>query len=448
MNRTTSRVEGALEAIGRGDMVVVVDDPGRENEGDLVMAADAVTPDAVNFMVTHGRGLVCVPMEGALLDRLKIGPMVRPPQDGNETNFTVSVDLDIPGSTGISAQDRARTIRAAVAADARASDFRRPGHVFPLRYTDGGVLARRGHTEAAVDFARLAGRAPAGVICEIMAEDGTMARGEELHAFAVTHGLLVVTIEDLVHHRLHHERSARGLHRLPDAPPSHGLVRRCVETPLPTRHGGWRVVGYESVVDQSEQIALVLGEPGLHPAPLVRIHSECLTGDVFHSKRCDCGDQLESAMIRIAHDGTGAIVYVRGHEGRGIGLVDKLFAYALQDDGLDTVDANLELGLPVDARTYGVATAIISELGINRIRLLTNNPEKVAAVERDGIDVVQRIPLPAPVTPHNEGYLATKRERLGHLEDGMEDQAIVTPLPAHRSPAQEQRAPRRLAYRS
>jgi 3,4-dihydroxy 2-butanone 4-phosphate synthase/GTP cyclohydrolase II len=419
MNRTTNTVEDALQAIARSDMVVVIDDPSRENEGDLVMAADAVTADAINFMVKHGRGLVCLPMEPAVLDRLRIGPMVGTPRDGNETNFTVSIDLAVPGSTGISAADRARTIRTAVAPDARPADFRRPGHVFPLRYADGGVLARRGHTEAAVDLARLAGRAPAGVICEIMADDGTMASGDALVAFADAHGLPIVTIEDLVHH-------VRRRQPAPATP--RALVRRCVETQLPTRVGRWRAVGYETA-DGTEQLALVLGEPGRDGPPLVRVHSECLTGDVLQSRRCDCGDQLESAMVRIARAGAGVVVYLRGQEGRGIGLVDKLFAYALQDQGLDTVDANLELGLPVDARSYRAAAAILADLGLDEVRLLTNNPEKVRALEEDGIAVVERIPIAGAVNLHNQRYLETKRARMGHLDADAQQPAVVTPLP-------------------
>lgn len=408
-----SALREAVDTIARGGMVVVVDDPGRENEGDLVMAADAATPDAINFMATHGRGLICLPMDGELLDRLAIGPMVTDSHAPAETNFTVSIDLDIPESTGISAFDRARTIRAAVVDDAKPEDFRRPGHVFPLRAVESGVLGRRGHTEAVVDLARLAGRRPAGVICEIMADDGTMARGAVLTSFAAAYGLPILTIDELVEYRREDPDAARRVLRTVEPRPTG--VRRCVETEMPTRYGRWRAVGYKLLDDDSEQIALVLGEPEKHAAPLVRVHSECLTGDVFRSNRCDCGQQLEAAMRRIADEGVGAVVYVRGHEGRGIGLVDKLCAYAMQDRGLDTVDANIELGLPVDARSYSAAAAMLADLGLDRIRLLTNNPSKIAALERDGIRVAERVGLPAIVTGDNATYLATKRRRLGHL---------------------------------
>jgi 3,4-dihydroxy 2-butanone 4-phosphate synthase/GTP cyclohydrolase II len=393
-----SALRAAVAAIGRGEIAIVVDDPGRENEGDLVMAADAVTPAAINFMATHGRGLICLPMEGELLDRLDIGPMVAGPQAPAETNFTVSIDLDVPGSTGISAFDRARTIRAAVADDARPEHFRRPGHVFPLRAVDSGVLGRRGHTEAIVDLARLARRRPAGVICEIMADDGTMARGARLRAFAATHGLPVVSIEELAEY-LHREPSARARRVLRAAEPLPSGVRRCAETDLPTRHGRWRAFGYQLVADDSEQIAITHGEPRRRGAPLVRIHSECLTGDVFRSRLCDCGDRLEAAMRRIVAEGAGAIVYLREHEGRRVGVGEKLRVHALQDQGVETVAADPEPGRPVDARRYEASAQILEDLGLHAVRLLTDDPAEVEALEASGIRVVERVALPGSVDP-------------------------------------------------
>jgi 3,4-dihydroxy 2-butanone 4-phosphate synthase/GTP cyclohydrolase II len=364
-------------------------------------------------MAVQGRGLICLALEPARCAALDLAPMVG--GAGHETNFTVSVDLDVPGSTGISATDRARTIRRAVDPAAVATDFRRPGHVFPLRYSPGGVLARRGHTEASVDLARLAGRAPAGVICEIMNDDGTMARGADLAAFAERHGLPIVSIAEVADH-LRERRRLPGSPAMPDpaAPPTAmGGIERVVDTVLPTRFGRWRTVGFRSD-DGLEYVALLLGEPAGDDRALVRIHSECLTGDALGSERCDCGRQLELAMEQISAARCGAVVYVRGHEGRGIGLLPKLQAYALQDGGLDTVDANLYLGYDVDARSYCGAAAVLLSLGIRRVRLLTNNPDKVTALRDAGITVAGRLPLVVPTSPDNLRYLTAKRARLGH----------------------------------
>jgi len=387
-----------IDAIGRGEIVVVVDDEDRENEGDLVVAADLVTPEIVNFMVTHGRGLVCLSLDGGQLDHLGIGAM--DPQAGihAETHFGVSIDLDVPGVSGISAFERAATIRHAVDPLAQAEDFRRPGHVFTLRATPGGVLVRAGHTEASADLARLAGRTAAGVICEVMNDDGTMMRLDDLRRFADRFGLLITSIADLIAYRRKSE----------------SLIRRVAVTRLPSDHGEWEIYGYESVVDGVQSVALVRGDPASQPAALVRMHSECLTGDVFASRRCDCGAQLHTAMDMIDAAGHGAVIYLRGHEGRGIGLSHKLQAYQLQDAGYDTVDANLALGLPADARDYGVGAAILRDLGLRRLRLLTNNPAKRAGLDGFGLEVVERVPLVAESRPERAVYLATKVARMGH----------------------------------
>jgi 3,4-dihydroxy 2-butanone 4-phosphate synthase/GTP cyclohydrolase II len=426
----------ALEAIRRGDMVVVTDDADRENEGDLVMAADAVTPEAIAFMAVHGRGLICLSMEPERLDALRIGPML--PGADAETNFTVSIDFAEPGSTGISAADRARTIRHAVADTARPGDFRRPGHVFPLRYTPGGVLARRGHTEASVDLTRLAGRAPAGVICEILNDDGTMARGADLEAFAAKHGLETTSVAEMAEYlgerplaalashpaRTHVSAAAHVLQQVCGeqnacAAAGTGPVTRVARTVLPSRYGTWRTDGFRGS-DGLEYVVLTLGDPTDPARPaLVRLHSECLTGDALGSMRCDCGDQLDMAMRLIAEEGTGAIVYIRGHEGRGIGLLPKLQAYELQDQGWDTVDANLALGYRSDARSYPGAAAVLRELGIVRVRLLTNNVEKVAGLRDHGIEVALRIPLISTPSPTNLHYLTTKHNRMGHQLHGL-----------------------------
>jgi 3,4-dihydroxy 2-butanone 4-phosphate synthase/GTP cyclohydrolase II len=390
-------VAAALEAVARGELIVVVDDADRENEGDLVMAADAATPEALNFMVTHGRGLVCLSLEGGRLDQLRIGAMDPEVGGHEETHFGVSIDLD-DDQPGISVRDRAATIQRAMDPAAGPDDFRRPGHVFTLRYTPGGVLARPGHTEASVDLSRLAGRTPGGVICEIISDDGTLMRLPQLVEFCRTHDLLLISIADLIAYRRRGEQ----------------LVRRVVETALPTSYGDWRMIGYESTVDGMHHVAMVLGEPEGKADVLVRMHSECLTGDVFRSRRCDCGGQLDLAMARIAQEGEGVVVYLRGHEGRGIGLLHKLRAYQLQDLGRDTVDANVELGLPVDARDYGVGASMLADLGLSTLRLLTNNPAKRAGLEGFGLRIEERLPLRVAATDVNVAYLATKQLRMGH----------------------------------
>ncbi len=390
-----SPIEDAIAAIARGEMVIVMDDPSRENEGDFVMAAEHVTADAVNFMVTHGRGLVCMPMTSKQLDRLGLQQMV--PNDPSGTAFAVSIDMAEPPNTGISAHDRARTIVRAFEPDAHPSEFISPGHVFPLRARAGGVLARPGHTEAAIDLARLAGCAPAGAICEILNADGSMARRDDLFEIARTHNLLVITIEDLITYRMRTE----------------ALVERGGEATVPTPYGPFHARAYTGT-DGEEHLALIFGDPLAQPAPLVRLHSECLTGDAFGSLRCDCGEQLREAMRLIALEGAGVVVYIRGHEGRGIGLVQKLRAYALQDEGADTVEANLALGLPADARTYGAGAHVLRDLGLRSVRLLTNNPAKRAGLEAAGIAVQERIALQTLPTTHNLRYLEAKRDRLGH----------------------------------
>lgn len=397
MSRTD--VAEAVAAISRGDFVIVVDDVDRENEGDLIMAAEKVSERAIAFMVRYTSGLICLPVIGARLDELGLPLMVAEGTDSHHTAFTVSVDAKEGTTTGISAADRAATIRAVIDPATIAGDLARPGHIFPLRYTDGGVLQRPGHTEAAVDLARLAGCYPAGVLCEIVNDDGTMARGADLDRFAAEHGLPLITIDDLIAFRCANE----------------DLIERLAEASLPTRHGPFHAIGYRSLVDGREHLALVAGELG--DEPLVRVHSECLTGDVVGSLRCDCGPQLDKAMELVAAGDGGVVLYFRGHEGRGIGLMYKLRAYALQDAGRDTVDANLELGFPADARDYGVGAQILRDLGVKRLRLLTNNPAKQAGLEAHGVEVVQRVPLVVEANSHNRDYLAAKQSRLGHIMD-------------------------------
>ncbi|MEX0831522.1 MAG: bifunctional 3,4-dihydroxy-2-butanone-4-phosphate synthase/GTP cyclohydrolase II [Nitriliruptoraceae bacterium] len=391
-------IEEAVAVIAAGGMVVVVDDEDRENEGDLVMAADAATAETVSFVINSARGLLCVPMLGEDLDRLQIPPMVARNEDPTGTAFTVSVDATQGTSTGISAADRARSCRVLADAASQPDDLTRPGHVFPLRYAPGGVLRRPGHTEAAVDLARLAERRPAGLICEIVNDDGSMARLPDLQVFAAKHDLLIITIADLIAYRRHHE----------------AIIERVGRAKLPTPYGLFTVVGYRNSVDGTESVALLHGDPEGHSDVLVRMHSECLTGDVFRSLRCDCGPQLDLAMARIADEGRGVIVYLRGHEGRGIGLLHKLRAYELQDDGQDTVDANLALGLPADARDYGIGASILADLGLSTLKLLTNNPAKRAALAGFGLSVVERVPIEVVPTKDNAGYLATKVARMGH----------------------------------
>nr|WP_206674284.1 bifunctional 3,4-dihydroxy-2-butanone-4-phosphate synthase/GTP cyclohydrolase II [Pseudactinotalea suaedae] len=393
-------VERAVADIAAGRAVVVADDADRENEGDIVFAASAATPELMAWTIRYTSGIVCVPMSGAALDRLRIAAMVTRNQDPMRTAYAVSVDAREGVTTGISAADRARTARLLADPGIRPGDLTQPGHVLPLRYRDGGVLVRRGHTEAAVDLARLAGRTPAGVLAEVVNDDGTMTRGPQLRRFADEHGVALISIAQLVSHRRRTEV----------------LVERVASTRLPTRHGDFTAVGYRDVLDGSEHVALVRGplaDLATAEPVLARVHSECLTGEAFGSGRCDCGPQLDDALARLARAGRGVVVYLRGHEGRGIGLGAKLAAYALQDGGHDTVDANLALGLPADARDYGAAAQILRELGVTAVRLMTNNPAKVRSLTSDGV-AVERVPSAPRVTDHNTGYLVTKRDRMGH----------------------------------
>jgi len=394
-------IADALAAIRNGESVVVVDDENRENEGDLICAAQFATPEQINFMATEARGLICLAMEGERLDALDLPLMVDRNTDSNQTAFTVSVDAGPENgvSTGISADDRARTIQVAIHPGTRPADLRRPGHVFPLRARQGGVLKRAGHTEAAIDLARLAGLYPAGVICEIQNSDGSMARLPQLAAYARKHSLRLISIADLISYRLDTER----------------FVRRQAEASLPSAFGMFRAIGYRNELDGSEHVAIVKGQPELATGPvLVRVHSECLTGDAFGSLRCDCRPQLEAALRMIEASGEGVIVYLR-QEGRGIGLVNKLRAYSLQDTGLDTVEANERLGFPADLRNYGVGAQILSDLGVHRLRLITNNPRKIAGLGGYGLQVEDRVPLVMDPGDHNAAYLSAKRTKLGHL---------------------------------
>ena len=396
-----STIPEAVEDIRAGRMVLVVDDADRENEGDFIMAAEAATPEAVNFMVTHGRGIVCLPCAAWRLDELGIPQMVTETTDGHEAAFTVSIDFRHGTTTGTSAYDRAITAKAVTLTDVMPRDFQKPGHVFPLRAKDGGVLRRAGHTEAAVDLAEMAGMFPAGVICEVMNEDGTMARMPQLIRVAGEHGLKLISIADMIEHRRHREV----------------LVAKVAEATIPTPYGEFRSYAYESLVDGRTHIALVMGEVGGGEKVLTRVHSECLTGDVFGSLRCDCGSQLDRALEMIGEEGRGIVLYVRGHEGRAIGLTHKLRAYELQDQGRDTVEANIELGFPADQRDYGIGAQILADLGVTTMRLLTNNPEKRAGLEGYGLAIDERIPLQGASTPQNREYLRTKRVKMGHLLD-------------------------------
>jgi 3,4-dihydroxy 2-butanone 4-phosphate synthase / GTP cyclohydrolase II len=391
-------VERAIADIAAGKAVVVVDDEDRENEGDLIFAAAKATPDLMAFTIRHSSGVICVPMPAEMLDRLEIPLMTPHNRDRMRTQFTISVDARDGVTTGISAADRAHTARVLADSATEPWEITRPGHIFPLRYAEGGVLARRGHTEAAVDLSRMAGLTPAGVLVEIVNDDGTMKRAPELRAFADEHDLAMISIDDLVRYR----------HRTEE------LVQRVAKTRLPTRHGEFTAYGYRSQVDDDEHLALVYGDISGPEPVLTRMHSECLTGDVFGSQRCDCGPQLDEALERVVEAGRGVVVYLRGHEGRGIGLVAKLEAYALQDAGRDTVDANLDLGLPADARHYGAASQVLRDLGVSRVRLLTNNPEKSEALHDFGIEVVDQVPLTPRPNQHNLRYLRTKRDRMGH----------------------------------
>ena len=403
--RITATIPEAIAALKAGGLAILVDDEDRENEGDLVCLAEAATPEIINFMARHARGLICLPMEKGIADDLDLPLQVERNQSRLGTAFTVSIESRTGVTTGISAADRARTIRTAADPSCRPEDLVRPGHVFPLRAMPGGVLRRAGQTEGAVDLARLAGARPMAVICEIMNDDGTMARMPDLVAFARRHGLLIVSVADLISFRRRTER----------------LIELIVSIDLPTRHGRYRAHLYRSTVDQSEHVAMTVGEPapglqdGLRRPILVRVHSECLTGDVLGSLRCDCGHQLAAAMERVAAEGEGIVLYMRQQEGRGIGLANKMKAYHLQQtQGLDTVDANKALGLPADIRDYGVGAQILRDLGVREMRLLTNNPSKYHAMRGYGLQITERVPLQAPADEHNQGYLATKRDKLGH----------------------------------
>src|SRR3712207_3391969 len=379
-------------------MVVVVDDPDRENEGDLTIAAQFTTPEAINFMATHGRGLICLALSPDRCDELGLDLMAAKNESPFETAFTVSIEAREGVSTGISAADRAHTIQVAIDPQTRPRDLVQPGHVFPLKSRPGGVLERTGRSEAAVDLARLAGLIPAGVICEIMNDDGTLARVPDLVEYCARHGLKMITVADLIAYRRKHDK----------------LVERVVSTKLPTEFGDFTAVGYRSLVDEKHHVALVKGEVEGKEDVLVRVHSECLTGDVFHSLRCDCGEQLESALAMIEREGMGVLLYL-AQEGRGIGLLNKLKAYKLQEEGLDTVDANLQLGLPADLRDYGIGAQILGDLGLTSIRILTNNPKKIRGLEGYGLSVTDQVPIEHTPNPHNEAYLKAKKQKLGHM---------------------------------
>lgn len=397
-------IEDALDDIREGKMVIVVDDADRENEGDFIMAAEKATPEAINFMVTNGRGIVCMPVTGQRLEELRIPLMTAKNNESHGTAFAVSIDIQGRTTTGTSAFDRAATVRAIADADLRPDEIRMPGHVFPLMAQEGGVLKRAGHTEATVDLARLAGLFPAGVLCEVLHPDGSMARLPELVRVAERHALRIISIADLIEYRRHREH----------------LVRRLADATIPTAHGEFHAYAYESLVDPKTHVALVHGDVGDGEQILVRVHSECLTGDVFGSLRCDCGDQLDAALAHIGKEGRGIVLYIRGHEGRAIGLTHKLRAYRLQEQGLDTVEANEELGFPADPRDYGIGAQILVDLGVKTMRLLTNNPSKRAGLEGYGLSIIERVPLETSPTAENIGYLRTKREKLGHLLDHLE----------------------------
>ncbi len=395
---TFSTIEEAIEEIRAGRMVVVVDAEERENEGDLTMAAQFVTPEAINFMATFGRGLICLTLAPDRCDELGLDLMAAKNESPFETAFTVSIEAREGVSTGISAHDRAQTMQVAIDPTSRPRDLVQPGHVFPLKAKPGGVLERTGQTEASVDLARLAGLNPSGVICEIMNDDGSMARVPDLEAYCVRHDLKMVTVADLIAYRRKHDK----------------LIERVVEAAMPTAFGDFHVVGFRSLIDDKHHVAMVKGEVSGQPDVLVRVHSECLTGDVFHSLRCDCGQQLEDALLRIEQEGTGVLLYL-AQEGRGIGLLNKLKAYKLQEQGLDTVDANLELGMPADLRDYGIGAQILVDLGLSSLRLLTNNPKKIVGLEGYGLTVTDQVPIEHPPGAHNKDYLRAKARRMGHL---------------------------------
>ncbi|KRO46567.1 MAG: bifunctional 3,4-dihydroxy-2-butanone-4-phosphate synthase/GTP cyclohydrolase II [Ilumatobacteraceae bacterium] len=412
-NQTTSKpgndpdlapIEDIIAAISRGELVIMVDDEDRENEGDLIMAAQFATPEKIAFIVRHTSGVIVAPLTGERCDDLRLPLMVDNNTESHRTAFTISVDLLEGTTTGISAADRAATLRALADPKIAHAAFARPGHIFPLRAREGGVLKRAGHTEASVDLARLAGCEPAGIICEIQNDDGTMSRLPELKKFAKKHGLLISSIARLIEYRRHHER----------------LVERMGSANVPTEWGNFDCVAYRSTIDGIEHLAFVLGDLTTPEPVLTRVHSECLTGDVFGSLRCDCGPQLATAMKAVQEQGRGVIVYLRGHEGRGIGIGHKIRAYSLQDEGLDTVDANLQLGLPVDSREYGIGAQILADLGARELRLMTNNPAKYGGIAGYGLSVVERVSIITESTPENSSYLATKRDRLGHFFNDME----------------------------
>ena len=394
-------IEDVIAAIGRGDIVVMVDDEDRENEGDFIMAAEFATAEKLAFIVRYSTGVICAPLTDERCEELRLPLMVEQNTESQRTAYTVTVDVIEGTTTGISAADRAATVRAIADPEVSFKAFARPGHIFPLRARQGGVLKRAGHTEAAVDLARLAGCQPVGVICEIQHDDGTMMRLEALRKFCNEHGLLLSSIAQLIEYRRHHER----------------LVERMGEATVPTEFGPFTCVAYRSTIDGVEHLAFVKGDISTEESVLVRVHSECLTGDVFGSRRCDCGPQLAAAMAMVEKAGAGAIVYLRGHEGRGIGIGHKIRAYSLQDQGLDTVDANVELGLPIDSREYGIGAQILADLGVSKLRLMTNNPAKYGGLGGYGLSVVERVPINTIPTPENEAYLRTKRERMGHLID-------------------------------
>ena len=392
-------VEAAIAAVARGELVIVVDDEDRENEGDLIGAADTLTDEQMAFMIRYTSGVICMPMMGEDLDRLELPLMVRNTTESHRTAFTVSVDAARDVTTGISAADRVRTVRTLLDPASRPEDLARPGHIFPLRYREGGVLKRAGHTEAAVDLARLAGHSAAGILAEVVNDDGTMARRPTLEAFAAEHGLQLVTIADLIRYRSTQEK----------------FVRRVAEARIPTDFGDFTAVVFASDRDEAEHVAFVRGDVAGRDNVLVRVHSECLTGDVFGSLRCDCGPQLDAALRMVAEADTGVVLYLRGHEGRGIGLGHKLRAYALQEQGRDTVEANEDLGLPVDSREYGIGAQILADLGLSTLRLMTNNPAKYGGLEGFGLDIVERVPIVITPNPENAAYLQAKRDKLGHL---------------------------------
>jgi 3,4-dihydroxy 2-butanone 4-phosphate synthase/GTP cyclohydrolase II len=404
-------IDDAVEDIRAGKIVIVVDDADRENEGDFIMAAEKATPEALNFMVTNGRGIVCMPVTAQRLDELRIPLMVSQNNESHGTAFAVSIDVRGRTTTGTSAFDRAATVRAIADPELSPADVQMPGHVFPLMAREGGVLRRAGHTEATVDLARLAGLYPAGVLCEVLHPDGSMARLPELVRVASEHGLKLISIADLIEHRRRHER----------------LVERTAEAVIPTEHGEFTAYTYESVLDRHVHVALVLGEVGDGEGVLVRVHSECLTGDVFGSLRCDCGEQLRHAVERIGREGRGVILYVRGHEGRAIGLTHKLRAYQLQEQGRDTVEANEELGFPADPRDYGIGAQILADVGVRTMRLLTNNPSKRAGLEGYGLAIVERVPLETRPNARNIEYLRTKREKMGHILGRLDAMPEVEP---------------------